>query len=228
MAVGGRSDHKRSPPGGPPESSATPGLRVSGSPGDDGADGVPPVAVDRAARMRLFVAVEVPDGVRDAVEAAVAPLRPLAPALRWTEPAQWHLTVAFLGGTPPGQLTEVREAVGDVAAAAHPFTLRLSGKAGTFRGGVLWAGLEEAPMLAELVGALRERVAPLGFDLGDEPFRGHLTLARASRGDHRTAEVAERYQGPRSPWTVRNVALMRSRLGIGGARYTVTQEWSLG
>jgi len=225
-------------PGGP---AAQPGGMVWGGPtseglGHDGAvpsphEGADPAGsreVDRAARMRLFVAVDVPLGVRTAVESAVAPLRPLAPALRWTEPAQWHLTVAFLGGTPPGQLTEVREAVGDVAAAAHPFTLRLSGKAGTFRGGVLWAGLEEAPMLAELVEALRERVAPLGFDLGDEPFRGHLTLARASRGDHRTAEVAERYQGPRSPWTVRNVALMRSRLGIGGARYTVTQEWSLG
>lgn len=185
-------------------------------------------APEHAARMRLFVAVDVPDGVRAEVETAVAPLRQLAPSLRWTEPSQWHLTVAFLGGTKPALLDGVRNAVGAVAAEAHPFTLRLSGTAGTFRGGVLWAGLEEAPMLAELAGALHDRLAPLGFDLGDEPFQGHLTLARASRGDHRTTEVAERYRGPRSPWTVRGVALMRSRLGIGGSRYTTTQRWALG
>lgn len=178
--------------------------------------------------MRLFVAVEVPKEACRAVEAATAPLRPLVPGLRWTEASGWHLTVAFLGSTPPDRLDTIRGAVAEVAAQGHPFTLRLSGRAGTFRGGVVWAGLEDAPMLAEIAGALRVRLAELGYEFGDEPFHPHLTLARAGRGEPRLEELAQRYAGPRSAWTVRHLALMRSRLAIGGARYSVTGQWPLG
>ncbi|HEX5812494.1 MAG TPA: 2'-5' RNA ligase family protein, partial [Pseudonocardia sp.] len=47
--------------------------------------------------MRAFVALVPAAAVLDELAAAVAPVRAAHPDLRWTPPAQWHLTLAFLG-----------------------------------------------------------------------------------------------------------------------------------
>ena len=49
------------------------------------------------AGMRLFVAPTPPEAVAEELAARVAPLRALAPELRWSRPEQWYLTLAFLG-----------------------------------------------------------------------------------------------------------------------------------
>jgi hypothetical protein len=64
---------------------------------------------------------------------------------------------------PREQIGPIERAVGETAASAHPFTLRLSGAAGVFTGGsggVLWVGLEDAPMLEELAAGLRRASGP--------------------------------------------------------------------
>lgn len=179
-------------------------------------------------RLRLFVAVDVPEQVSQEIEAVIDPLRAAAPGLRWTQPDSWHLTAAFLGGVEAGTVDKVVSAVARAAAGSHPFALRLAGTAGTFPGGVLWAGLEPAPLLDELAAALRVHAAALGLPGEDRPFHAHITLARSARGTRLPEDIAERYDGPRLPWTVRSVALMRSRLAIGGARQEVLQRFALG
>ncbi len=181
----------------------------------------------RAPKLRLFVAVDVPEHARAELETAVAPLRAAVPGLRWTSSEGWHLTVAFLGAVEPAALPPVETAVGRAAAGSHPFTLRLTGEAGTFPG-VLWAGLEPAPLLDELAASLRVRFAALGRAPDERPFHAHLTLARAARGSRLPEDLVERYQGPNCPWTVRSLALMRSRLAVGGARYDLHREYQLG
>ena len=47
--------------------------------------------------MRLFVAVDLPEGVKGNLDAAVAPLREAFPRARWVRPQGSHLTLAFLG-----------------------------------------------------------------------------------------------------------------------------------
>lgn len=182
----------------------------------------------RPPKLRLFVAVEVPDSVRAELEEAVAPLRAEVPGLRWTSIEGWHLTAAFLGAVEPGLLPQVETAVGRAAAGSTPFSLRLTGEAGTFPGGVLWAGVAPAPLLDELAASLRVRFAALGRPPDERPFHAHLTLARSGRGSRLPDDLVERYAGPSSPWTVRTLALMRSRLAVGGARYEVWREYSLG
>jgi RNA 2',3'-cyclic 3'-phosphodiesterase len=179
---------------------------------------------ERPARLRLFVAVTVPESIRDAVDQAVSPLRIAAPELRWTDPEGWHLTIWFLGGVEQDRVPEVEAGVAQVAAGGHPFTLRLSGAAGTFPSGVLWAGIEPAPMLEELALGL---AAAFSSEV-ERPFHAHLTLARTGSGRRSPPELAERYEGPTLPWTVRHLALMRSRLAVGGARYEIVRQWPLG
>ena len=64
------------------------------------------MARDRSARpeakpLRLFVAIEVPDGAKDAVARAFAPWREAHPRARWTPRENQHVTLKFLGRTWP-------------------------------------------------------------------------------------------------------------------------------
>lgn len=179
-------------------------------------------------RLRLFVAVEVPEPVRAAVDAVLAALRPRAPQANWTAAAGWHLTLAFLGGVEAERVEAVEDALAQAAGEVEPFTLRLDGTVGTFGGRVLWAGLEGSAPLAALAGHVRDALAPLGFPPEERPFHAHLTLARARRGGRLPRDLAADYAGPRPAWRVERLALMRSRLGRGGARYEVHASWPLG
>lgn len=182
---------------------------------------------ERPRRLRLFVAVEVPAAVRSEVSLARRPLQAEAGALRWTDPDGWHLTLAFLGWTDAGRVAEVERVLAAVAAAAPPVPLRLTGRAGTFRRDVLWAGLEDAPALAALAAAVQQALAEIGVPRERRPFSAHLTLARGRRDAPVPPRLAQRYDGPTTRWTVRELLLQRSYPGPAGARYEVLRAWPL-
>lgn len=180
-------------------------------------------------KIRLFAAVDVPQPVTARVLAATAPLRRRHPSLRWTDPEGWHLTLAFLGWVEQPALPAVEAALERAAVRAEPFELRLSGEAGSFRSGVLWAGVEPQPSLDRLAEVVRDelaRVVPLPD--ADRPFRPHLTLARTKGRPGEAREAAAGYGGPAAGWHVEQLELLRSHLSRSGARYEQVGAWRLG
>ncbi|MFK0190196.1 RNA 2',3'-cyclic phosphodiesterase [Kitasatospora sp. NPDC090308] len=185
--------------------------------------------------MRLFVAVNPPARVKQELVDAVQPLRALpgADRLRWTEPAGWHLTLAFLGEVPADEVAALERELARFASTHPVHRLRLAG-AGTFGERALWAGVEGD------VQALRRLAADVrtALDATDEErgFHPHLTLARAATtrgrgpagpGGPRTLAAPLRdFRG--TPWTAARIQLMRSETGYGPARYTVVEGWPLG
>src|SRR5688500_962789 len=134
-------------------------------------------------RWRCFVAVPLGESLRLELSKAVADWRSQSPAdaLRWADPDAWHLTLAFLGSTDPDDVPRIAAAVGDVAAKHEPMEA-LTGRLGAFhRPGsarVLWYGVADGD---GRLAALAEDLAT-ALDLSDdEPFRAHVTLARARR-----------------------------------------------
>jgi 2'-5' RNA ligase len=123
--------------------------------------------------LRLFVAIDVPDDVRDVVDHAVGPLRERFPTGRWVPVANQHVTVKFLGSTPPERVPVVLERVTEVASRHAPFTTRAA-RLGAFpsarRAKVLWVGLDDADgRSAEIAGfdpavRLEEDVTELGVE----------------------------------------------------------------
>jgi 2'-5' RNA ligase len=184
---------------------------------------------ERAAQVRLFVACELPQDVREALGRVQNDLRRMgADSLRWVRPESIHVTLKFLGGVDGGRVGEITSAL---AGAVEPFELRLRPAAlGTFGGDrlrVVWVGLDgDTEALASLAGRVEGALEPLGFAREQRPFAAHLTLARAP--DHvpvterrQLAALARRYQAPSLPsMTLRQVALMRSTLGPSGSVYT--------
>jgi 2'-5' RNA ligase len=192
------------------------------------------------AELRLFVACELPDAVRDGLRRVQSDLRRDDRAgLRWVRPEGIHLTLKFLGGVAEERLGDVRSAL---AAAIGPFELHVrpatvgsfpaSGMAGGARLRVVWVGLAgDVEGLAALAGQVDGALAPLGFPRERRPFAAHLTLARvpdgASAAQRRVlSERVAAYRMPDLPsMRLTKVALVRSILSPGGSVYERLAEF---
>jgi 2'-5' RNA ligase len=180
---------------------------------------------------RLFVAMQVPDDTRRAVETLLAPVR----ALSFDRPPRWvradtlHVTLRFLGDTPAELVPDVALAVRDAVEDAAPFDVRLAG-AGSFpRHGAkvrtLWLGIENGGRaLGELSAAVTAAVVPLGWPADARPFSPHLTVARtdaSSIADGRLASQAieAAADGWTSTFRADTVVVYRSVLGGGPPRH---------
>lgn len=120
---------------------------------------------------RLFVAIELPDTVRD----QLTWLRADIPGATWTKPAAMHLTLRFLGdGLSGEQLSAIQQALEGIRGAR--FELQVRG-VGRFGMRVLWVGLKAPPALLTLQRQVESAVESVGFPL-ERDFSPHITLAR--------------------------------------------------
>lgn len=178
--------------------------------------------------LRLFVALAVPHSVREAVSAAAAPLRGMGADLAWTDPAGWHLTVAFLGQTDPAVLHALTSALTEVIAGFAVFEVQLRPIAGrNARSGVLWVELEPCEPLQAVSAAVSATLGDLGLRTEERAFRPHLTLARARARRSVPRSLADAYCGPAIAWTVPALELVRSHLRRAGARYETMVSFPL-
>ena len=185
--------------------------------------------------MRLFVAVVPPPEVLDELEAAVAPLRPGWPALRWTGMPAWHLTLAFLGEVGDGTAAALGPRL-ERAAGRHPsLPVSLAG-GGAFPGPagarVLWTGLRgDRRALAALAGSVAAGARRAGAPPPDEGrrFKPHVTLARCREPTNVTGLVAELSGYVGAPWMATEIHLIRSSPGGVGAapHYETVSRWLL-
>jgi 2'-5' RNA ligase len=179
----------------------------------------------------LFVAVDPPGEALAHLADAVAPLRGVPGAPRWTAPDRWHLTLLFLGAVPEEDVPPLVDAASLAVAGTPPMTLRLAG-GGRFgslrRPQVAWAGLEgDVELLSELATRLAAGARALRLPVEDRPFRPHLTLGRWRPRQPADGTLTDRLRGYRGPaWPVTEVRLLESRLGPKPA-YTAVAEWAL-
>jgi 2'-5' RNA ligase len=169
----------------------------------------------------LFVAVELPDAVRERVEHGVQPLRERYPSGRWVPIGDQHVTMKFLGATWPRLLDGVVACVGDVASRHRPFETRVA-TLGAFpsprRARVLWVGLEDpARRLGRLAADLDDTLAGT-FARDARAFTPHLTIARFDPPIALEADLAE-LGVESSPFDVAWLTLFRSHLGRRASRY---------
>lgn len=187
--------------------------------------------------VRLFVACEVPDDVKDTIGEVIEGLRQKSGAdVRWIRPEGVHVTLKFLGEVPTKKLPAVKLAIQEAVVGHSPFELEFS-TIGTFGGReglrIMWVGIAgDVLRLEALVRAVNAALAVVGFEPERRPFRPHLTLGRV-RDEVPTRrraeiEVAVGKQGvPQVSWRTAQVSLMRSRLSTSGATYEVLATFPL-
>ncbi|MDY7096233.1 MAG: RNA 2',3'-cyclic phosphodiesterase [Acidobacteriota bacterium] len=194
--------------------------------------------------MRAFVALEIPQAVRDEIARRIGRWKASTPPARWVRPEAWHVTLLFLGEVPEGQTEDLRSLLAPAFRRRRTFDLQVVG-AGTFPprrpARVAWLGLESRP--ADALGELRDAVvralmaddspaaARAAAEEGAErPFHGHLTLARCRKPWGRKAVKTFSEQAAEAvaePFPVRRGVLFESRLGPEGARYREVASFSL-
>lgn len=173
--------------------------------------------------MRVFVAVDLPTPVRDAMVDAVAPVRAAWPSLGWVAPARWHLTLTFCGEVDDAIVDALVPRLQRAAARTEPFDLTLDGL-GRFGHRVLHASvggeLSALRRLAERTAAASRRA---GVDVREERYRPHVTLARArQRVDLReVVALLPSVEGP--GWTVPEIVLVHSVIGPDPRHETVAR-----
>lgn len=166
--------------------------------------------------MRLFVAIELPHRVREALWNEARKLWENWRSGRLLPPEGYHITLAFLGQQPEHRL----EAIAAAMDRCHcpPFQATL-GELGLFAqrgGGVLWRGVS-SPELCRLQSQLAQQLEQVGFALEKRPFQPHITLARRVALAPET-DLAALTVPPQTFW-VEEMVLMHSRLSQQGASY---------
>jgi RNA 2',3'-cyclic 3'-phosphodiesterase len=180
----------------------------------------------KSPRARLFVALDLPGEVREAIVGWGS--GELAdPALRPVPPESLHVTLAFLGYRPEGEIAEIAEVVRESAGPApwmellDPVQRPARGRARVFTLPVLSPGTE-----ALQTGLEQGLVAQGFFKPENRPFWPHVTVARVrpeARGSRRPA-IVSKAPGPLPPELTEpriavRMTLYRSVLQPTGARY---------
>lgn len=187
--------------------------------------------------MRLFVAVDIGESAREAVSAEQRRVRQALDGDRsvaWVRPQHMHLTLVFLGETPPAQADVVIDLLSQPLTGIAPFRIAFGG-IGVFPPHgpprVLWLGLSAgAHEMMSLQAVVADRLATVGVARDPRPFHPHLTFGRwragRPRDRRRVLDLAPRSEVATAD--VRDVTLFESRLSSMGPAYTALTRAVLG
>jgi 2'-5' RNA ligase len=129
--------------------------------------------------MRLFVAIEIPVDLKEALRSFVGRLRPTA-KISWSPVDNLHITTKFIGEWPEPRLDEVKRTLASLPVHGA-IDIKIKGL-GWFPNPrhprVFWAGVEGGEPLHSLARATEKAFAPLGVPIEERDYSPHLTLAR--------------------------------------------------
>jgi RNA 2',3'-cyclic 3'-phosphodiesterase len=181
--------------------------------------------------LRVFIALEIPAGIQDAIAHNTAALRDALPRtlVRWVAPKNVHLTLKFLGDISTANLEQLAGTLKGETALHGMFSISVGGL-GAFpspgRARVIWIGLEAPKALEALRRGVEAAAAQLGYNQEERPFSPHLTIGRVVQNIS-TSELQRIRSGLETSkvgalGTVRveAVHIFKSDLLPGGAVYT--------
>jgi len=174
---------------------------------------------------RLFTALALPLEIAAELHNFKAPL----PSARWIDPANYHITIRFIGDIK----NTIAEELADNLAQyeADSFEIQLSGLNvfGGHRPKTLWARVLPSPQLDMLYRAHESAARKAGLTPARQKFKPHVTLARFR---NTRIDAVSKYLQQHADWTSKPVLidrflLMSSKPRTGGGPYVVEEEFSL-
>jgi len=194
--------------------------------------------------MRLFVALDLDEEIRQRIQKFIDQVRDSAPNARWVSPESLHITLKFIGEVPDGRAEEIESALTPITLA--PFHIVVSGT-GFFptakAARVFWVGIDAPPVLGELATKVEDLLAIIGIPKEKRAFSPHLTVARAreasgapgwrkgNKPNRHFTKLQEHLEKSASTdfgtMTAREFFLYRSQLSSKGSRYTKIARFGL-
>jgi len=170
--------------------------------------------------MRLFIAINLNEEVKDFLTAAIQELKTKAVKGNFTRRENLHLTLVFLGELGSDKLGAIKSAMNHMKE--EPFRLSFSGF-GKFKrngGDIHWAGVDRSETLFSVQKQLTEELEKAGFRLEDRAYSPHLTLGREVRLADPSKDIYGALAAERRGMSVSRISLMVSERVNGKLTYS--------
>lgn len=184
--------------------------------------------------IRTFIAVELPDTIKEQVESLENQLMKARANIKWIRPHNIHITLKFLGDIPSDRLELVSAGVREAVETIAPFQLAL-GRAGAFpnldRPRVLWLDVEDVGnALIDLQSRVETALCARRFVREERPFSPHLTIGRvrSPKGSNGLTALMKQIPFQTPEFHIDRVAIIKSELRPSGPIYTVLEHAELG
>jgi len=133
--------------------------------------------------MRLFIALDIDNAIREGIARFVEGVQNFAPEARWARPESLHITLKFIGEQPEAAAQKIKQTLSAIIASPIEIHFQGYGFFPTSKAArVFWIGMEAGPELASLAAAIDDTMPALGIPKEDRAFSPHLTLARGPGG----------------------------------------------
>lgn len=176
--------------------------------------------------MRCFIAIDVPENIKDAIVGVIEKCGLNSKGVRWIHAENIHLTLKFLGDVKEDLIPDIQRRLAEICKRYAVFNINIRG-AGAFPNfkypNVLWMGIDESEELKRLYEDIEESMFELGFEKEDRKFSPHLTIGRVKDRKGIEPVVKELYTFKDTFFgsiKVNEVLLMRSVLKPTGAEYS--------
>jgi RNA 2',3'-cyclic 3'-phosphodiesterase len=133
--------------------------------------------------MRLFVALDIEDSIRDKISRFVEGIREFAPEARWVKPESLHVTLKFIGEKSSEVVDQIKASLNKIDAEGFEINIRGYGFFPTACSPrVFWIGIESDSQLPALAKEVDENLFALEIPKEEHLYNPHLTLARGAGG----------------------------------------------
>jgi 2'-5' RNA ligase len=176
--------------------------------------------------MRLFIAIDLPDEVRDYLYDFQKVVGRDDAKINWVAKKNLHLTVKFLGEIDESRLEEVKNSLRAIKFKSFEVTLCKFGAFPDFKfPNVLWVGLkpeQDIVKLAQLVDS-----ETLLFSSADTKFKAHLTIGRVKsiKFKDKFTKKLESISVKEIPFKIDKFSLYKSTLTSQGPQYQVVESY---
>lgn len=182
--------------------------------------------------MRVFVAIEIPENIKE-VFAQLTALKSHLQGVNIVQKENFHITLKFLGEVKESLITEINQALKEVANEFASFSLKIT-YPGVFPDiknlRIIWIGTENTDTLKRLAKRIDEQMYLLGFQREEREFKSHITLARVKNtknGNYFFEKIVRKFseESPHLQFQVKDFVLMKSTLTPKGSIYSVLERF---
>lgn len=169
---------------------------------------------------RIFTSIDLPQSVKDYLQSLQ---NRGVYWIKWMPPANYHITLNFLGDLREEEIEAAKQVMGEVAADFAPFTLALA----VCRGerDMLWVVSQKSEMLDRIQWQMRTELKKAG--VGKTERRGyvpHVLLGKSKTGRH-MSWLPKKFEP--QEFVVDRINLYESVLTPGAATHTLIQGFAL-
>jgi 2'-5' RNA ligase len=177
--------------------------------------------------MRAFIAVNLPQEIKDALELAIKNLNKINRGVKitWTRPENLHLTLHFLDEIGDTEAELISAELDKITAEYRKIIVSL-GEIGAFpdvkNPRTIVIGIKGGQILEKIQKKIGFELKRFNFPVDMRPWEAHITLGRVKAGLAKISVPA-----PAGEFEVKNIELIKSTLTPNGPIYEVLKNFEL-